>query len=132
VAPASKADSTPLAAELLDCDQCLDGGDAELRDQLRRLQQCALRNKHGADARQRHRDLHPLHRIRHDQTDPSPLSRAEGDQTAGQLRRPAVGLRVAEAFGVAHQQRVLSSGAGLLPQNFADGQSFTWHVQRNG
>jgi len=48
-----------------------------------------------------------------------PFPRAEGDQTACQSRRPAVGLRVAEALGVAHQERVLCPGAGLLPQNFA-------------
>ena len=67
-----------------------------------------------------------------EQPDMSTLSRAEGDQTAGQLRRPPIGFRVAEALGVAHQERVVWSGAGLLPQNFGDGQRFTWHVRRDG
>ena len=62
----------------------------------------------------------------------STLSRAEGDQTAGQLRRPPIGFRVAEALGVAHQEWMRWSGAGLLPENFGDGQRFTWHVRRDG
>jgi hypothetical protein len=50
------------------------------------------------------------------------LSHAEGNQAAGQLRRPALGFRVAEALGVAHQERVAPPRLCLLPQNVADGQ----------
>ena len=42
-----------------------------------------------------------------EQSDMRALSRAKGDQAACQSRRPAVGLRVAEPLGVAHQERVL-------------------------
>ncbi len=46
--------------------------------------------------------------VRVQQPDVGALAGAESDQAARQLRRPAVGLGVAEAVGVADQQRVIA------------------------
>ena len=50
------------------------------------------------------------------------LAGAECDETAGQTGRAAVGLGVAEAVGVAHQQRMVAPVADLFAQDVGDGQ----------
>ncbi len=61
---------------------------------------------HRADTRGgQHRD-DPLRPVRVEQADVGALACAEGDQTAGELGRAAVGVGVAEAVGVADQQRM--------------------------
>ena len=103
----------------------------ELCGHLRSRGECRERYDDGADARGGEHAYDERLTVGVEQPDVSALSRAEGNQTASQLCRPVVGLRVAEALDVAHEKRVLSSVAGLAAQNFGDGQRFTWHVRRD-
>ena len=59
--------------------------------------------------------------VRVEQSDVSALAGAEGDQAAGQLRRPAVGLGVTEAFGVATRSGCSPRDAACSRSNVADG-----------
>ncbi len=64
------------------------------------------RHDHGADARRgQHRD-DQVRPVRVEQADVSAFACAESDQAAGELGRAAVGIGVAEAVGVADQQRM--------------------------
>ena len=85
-----------MAAELFDRDQYLHGGRPQLSHQLGGLQQGAQRHQHRADACQRHGDLHPLHAIRHDQTDPGPLADAGSDECGRHGAGGVVELGVAD------------------------------------
>ena len=104
----------------------------ELHTQLRSRGERRERNDDGADARGGQHPDDERRTVGVEQSDMSALSGAEGDQTAGQLRRPAVGLCVAEALGVADQERVVGPRLCLLPQHVPDGQRFTGHVRRAG
>lgn len=57
------------------------------------------------------------HTVRVEQPDMGTLAGAERDQAAGQLCRTTVGLRVADALTVAHQQRMAASDLRLLAQH---------------
>jgi hypothetical protein len=61
------------------------------------------------------------------QTDMAAFAGAQRDENASQLRGATVGVGVADAFGVAHQQRMITSALRLLAQDFADGWRFTRH-----
>ena len=74
-----------MPAELLDADQELHGGDAQLRDQFPGRKKRAQRNQHGADAGQGDRDLHPPGTIGHDQPHPGALADAGLDESRGQI-----------------------------------------------
>jgi len=78
-----------------------------LRHQLRWLQQGTQRNNTSADARERRRDLYPLHAVRHDQTDPGSLA------TPASMNAAASAGGFAE-LGVADRDRV-SMTIGLSP-----------------
>ena len=86
--------------------QDLDVGVGELGRHLGCGGERRERHDHRADARHgQHRD-DPLRPVRVEQADVTALACAEGDQTAGELGRAAVGVGVAEAVGVADQQRM--------------------------
>ena len=121
-----------VGAERRSGEQDFDVAVDELCRHLRSGGERRERYDNGADARGGQHADDERRAVGVEQPDVGALARAERDQTAGQSRRPAVGLRVAEALGVAHQERVLCPRAGLLPQNFGDGQRFTWHVRRDG
>ena len=64
-----------------------------------------------------------------EQTDMSSLAGTEVDETARHDRGQPFGIGVADAFGVADQQGMIGSAAGLLAQHLADGGPFTRHGQ---
>ncbi len=107
-------ESLPVVVRSEGCSGKQDFGVAvdELYRKLRSGGEGRERYDDGADARGGQHADDERRTVRVEQPDVSALSRAEGDQTAGQLRRAAVGLGVAEALGVAHQQRVLCAGRG--------------------
>jgi hypothetical protein len=65
-----------VTAELLDGDQMLNRGDAQLRDQLTGWQQGAQRHQYGTDSGECDRDQNPVHAVGHDQPDPATLADA--------------------------------------------------------
>ena len=92
----------------------------ELRRQLRGGGERRERDDDGADARcGQHRD-DPRGAVGVQQPDMGALARAESDQAAGQVGGAAVGLGVAEALGVAHQQRMVAATLHLLAQHLGD------------
>ena len=94
-----------MAAELLDAHQELHRRDPQLRDQFAGLQQRAQRNQHGADAGQRHRDLHPAGAVGHDQPDPGALADAGVDEGRGQFPCGRVEFAVADpGRGIDHHR----------------------------
>lgn len=74
------------------------------------------RDDDGADARGRQHADHERHTVGVEQPDMRALARAERDQATGQPCRETVGLCVADAFAVAHQQRMFASDPRLLAQ----------------
>lgn len=78
----------------------------ELFPKLGRHGERGERHDHGPDpGRGKHPD-HEVGPVRVQQPDVSALTRAESDQAAGELSRTAVGIGVAEAVAVAHQERM--------------------------
>ena len=77
---------------------------------------------HRADPRDgQHRD-DQLRPVRVEQADVTALACAEGEQTAGELGRASVGIGVAEAVGVADQQRMRAPRCCLPSQYRPDGR----------
>ena len=110
-----------MAAELFDRDQYLHGGRPQLSHQLGGLQQGAQRHQHRADACQRHGDLHPLHAIRHDQTDPGPLADAGSDECGRHGAGGVVELGVADPGLGVDDHRLVTVLLCANPDQLVDG-----------
>ena len=77
---------------------------------------------HGADSRCReHRD-DELGAVRIEEPHVGPLAATEGDKSAGELGRPAIGFGVADSVGIADKKRVVTARLRLAPQDSGDRQ----------
>ncbi len=85
------------------------------------------RDHHGADSCRREHPDDELGAIRVEQPHVRSLAGALGDQSAGELRRTAVGVGIADAVTVADQKRVAAARAGLVSQGIGDGGGVTGH-----
>ena len=87
------------------------------------------RDHHGADSRRREHCDDELRAVGVEQPHVGALAGAKGDQPTGKLRRPAVGLGVADAVCVADEKRVVPARAGLMPQDLGDrGDHRAWSL----
>ena len=103
----------------------------ELFAHLRRRGERRERDHHRPDPGGGQHSDHELRAVRVEHADMGALPRAEGNEATGQSRRPAVGLRVAEAVGVANQEWVLTPGVRLHSQDLCDGVRLSRHGWRS-
>ena len=85
------------------------------------------RDDHRADSRCREHPNDEVGAVRVEQSDTGALAGTEGNQSAGELCRAAIGLGVADAVTVANKKRVVCSCAGLVSQDRGDRGGITGH-----